>query len=261
MGRDAISMLQRTGRNMSLQRDKSVIGTCRLCGEHKQLSFEHVPPRAAFNDLPRFYPHTMQLIAHELEGAAAPEITHEPKGAGAYTLCHLCNNRCARYAIHFIAWAVALKAALDAQPTAITIATSFMMRRSRVMKQIVAMFLSANPPETGERNDGLRRYVWNAEAIGLPDRIRVHAALTRDQDARQARVTGYVNLENPSANSTFSEIAFAPLVMVMTFGAPPPDQRLVDISSLAQSDWKQQQMTRLELPVVSLRGYIPGIYS
>jgi len=94
------------------------------------------------------------------------------------------------------------------------------------------MFLSANPPKTGEVNSELRRYVWNAEAVGLPARIRVHAALTRDQSAGQAGVTGYVNLEDPSANSTFSEIAFAPRVLVMSFGAPLPDHRLVDIANV-----------------------------
>lgn len=247
--------------SMSRQQRKSVVDTCRLCGRHKQLSFEHVPPEAAFNSLPRFYPNTTQLIAHELEGGPPPEITHEPRGAGAYTLCGDCNNRCSRYAIHFIEWAAALKSSLDAEPTATAVATSFLMRRSRVMKQIVAMFLSANPPKMGEVNSELRRYVWSAEAVGLPARIRVHAALTRDQSARQAGVTGYVNLEDPSANSTFSEIAFAPLVLVMTFGTLPPDRRLVDISFLAQSSYNDRQTTTLELPVVTLPSYMPGTFA
>ena len=27
-------------------------GNCHLCGEFKELSFEHIPPKAAFNDRP-----------------------------------------------------------------------------------------------------------------------------------------------------------------------------------------------------------------
>lgn len=43
--------------------------------------------------------------------------------------------------------------------------------------EIVAKFLSANSPETGSINDGLRRCLWDAEHRGLPDGIRVLVGL------------------------------------------------------------------------------------
>jgi hypothetical protein len=46
--------------------------------------------------------------------------------------------------------------------------------RPRVIKQVVAMFLSANSPEMGRISDG-RRLRWNAEHCGLPEGIRGEA--------------------------------------------------------------------------------------
>jgi len=45
-----------------------VVDTCRLCGTRTQLTFEHVPPRGAFNDFPRWYPDTQELIDREISG-------------------------------------------------------------------------------------------------------------------------------------------------------------------------------------------------
>jgi hypothetical protein len=86
---------------------KQVIDECRLCGMIKSLTFEHVPPKAAFNHYPRFYPNTREMIDARYRGAPPPSIVEEPRGAGAYTLCGECNTkRGARYAREFMDWAV-----------------------------------------------------------------------------------------------------------------------------------------------------------
>jgi hypothetical protein len=227
----------------------------------KPLSFEHVPPRGAYNNLPRFRPHSKQWLAHMYQGGPQPAVIEEPRGAGAYTLCEQCNQRCARYAREFIEWAVFWQSALDAAPAAHQISGTPMMRRSRVMKQIVAMVLSASPPKTGRNDDGwLRRYAWNAELTGLPPDIRAYVALTREQDARQTAGGANLNTETGVA-SVYTEIAFAPFILVMTFlGSPPPDDRLVDISHFASAGYKERQHTQLTLPVLRLHGHYPGTY-
>jgi hypothetical protein len=227
----------------------------------KPLSFEHVPPRAAYNSLPRFRPDSKQWLAHMYQGGPQPAVLEEPRGAGAYTLCEPCNKRCARYALEFIEWAVFWQKTLDTVSGYRPIAGTSLVRRSRVMKQIVAMILSASPPKTGRNDDGwLRRYAWNAELTGLPPEIHAHVALTRDQDARQAAGGANLNTETGVA-SVYSEIAFAPFILVMTFmGSPPPDGRLVDISHFAAAGYKERQHTQLALPVLRLHGHYPGTY-
>jgi len=226
----------------------------------KPLYFEHVPPRGAYNNFPRFRPDARQYLAHLYQGGPAPEVIQESRGAGAYTLCEVCNKRCGRYAMEFIEWAVFWQSALDAAPLAQVLIAAPMTRRSRVMKEIVAMTLSASPPRTGRINDGLRRYVWNSELNGLSTGVRVYAALTRDKDSRQAAGGANVNTETGAA-SIFTEIAFAPFILVTSFlDSPPPDPRLVDISHLAAAGYKDREITQLTLPVLRLHGHYQGTY-
>lgn len=242
-------------------RRKQVTGECRLCGMVKNLTFEHVPPEAAFNDYPRFYPSTREMIDARYRGGPTPSIIEEPRGAGAYTLCGDCNTRRgARYAREFVEWAVFWQDVLDSEPVADLITASFRSRRSRIMKQLILMGLCSSPPKTGSINDGVRRFAYTAPATGLPSDIRVFVALTRDRDARQGGGLGKVNTETGMA-SIFSEVAFSPFISVMTLGGTPaPDQRLVDITYFAQASYSEQSTTRLTLPVLKLRDIYPGSY-
>jgi len=245
---------------MALSRDRPVIDICRLCGITKPLTFEHVTPRGAFNAFPRYYPPAQELLANQVEGTPmSGNVTLNPTGAGAYTFCEKCNNKCGRYAMHFIEWAIAWRNAMDAQRPSNYVGLTQATRRARIMKQIMSMFLSANPPGFGAINPEVRRYVKNATSIGLPPALRVFAGLTPTLDARQAAVTGYLSLHRPS--STFSEIAFAPFIITMTIGSAPPDDRLRDITFLAQSGWDDRPDTTLELPVMEFTGPIPGVFN
>src|SRR6267378_1445712 len=87
-----------------MRRSRGKVGKCHLCGTVGPLSFEHVPPKAAFNNRP--------VIAYGFDEAikAGPE---QPKGgrirqrgAGAYTLCNRCNNNTGKwYGRFFAGWA------------------------------------------------------------------------------------------------------------------------------------------------------------
>ena len=240
---------------------KHVTGECRLCGIVKTLTFEHVPPEAAFNNYPRFHPNTREMIDARYRGGPAPSTVEEPRGSGAYTLCGDCNNRRgARYAREFVDWAVFWQGALDSEPSADVITAASRCRRSRIIKQLALMGLCSSPPKTGSINDGVRRFVYTAPATGLPSDIRVFVALTRDKDARQAGGVGKLNTETGVA-SIFSEVAFAPFVSVMTLGGTPaPDQRLVDVTFFARATYNEQGTTSLTLPVLRLRDIYPGNY-
>src|SRR4051794_12882008 len=85
---------------MSSKRDQ---GPCHLCGTIDRLSFEHVPPRAAFNNRPVIEGTTLESINRDLD--ARPRGRINQRGAGAYTLCEPCNNNTGDwYADDFAAW-------------------------------------------------------------------------------------------------------------------------------------------------------------
>lgn len=201
-----------------------------------------------------------EFIEHRYRGGPAPSVVEESRGAGGYTLCARCNNRCSRYATHFIEWAVFWQTALDSDPAALLITAAPFTRRSRVMKQIAAMVLSASPPKTGEIHPDLRRFVWNTQVTGPPIGIRVFAALTRDKDARQAGGAGKLNTES-GEGSVFCEVAYAPLILVTTFGnTSAPDPRLVETTYFATAGYNDRLITDLTLPVLGLQGFYPGAY-
>ncbi len=73
---------------------KVVMGTCHICGVEGRLSFEHVPPKSAFND--------QRVLTIGYDTAINLGPYHRPsgrilqRGAGAYTLCAPCNNQTGR---------------------------------------------------------------------------------------------------------------------------------------------------------------------
>lgn len=65
---------------------------CRICREAPAtLSYEHVPPRAAFNDEPTTVYGLADWLAREEDGQMRGGRI-EQRGAGASTLCARCNN-------------------------------------------------------------------------------------------------------------------------------------------------------------------------
>lgn len=64
-------------------------GICAICGEHKKLSFEHAPPKSAFNNKPIHLVDSDQMFQENFK------YTNEAlsqKGWGQFTLCESCNN-------------------------------------------------------------------------------------------------------------------------------------------------------------------------
>lgn len=74
-------------------------GVCKLCGELKPLTFEHVPPKHAFNSFPVMYysfDEAIKIMAGadgrkpwDFEGLKGKK--HQA-GSGAYYLCRSCNS-------------------------------------------------------------------------------------------------------------------------------------------------------------------------
>ena len=79
------------------------LGVCRLCGQKGELSFEHVPPKAAYNDQTVFRMEVEKF--YELEDGQRPRGFQKRGGWGYHSLCIPCNNMTGRmYAPSFIKW-------------------------------------------------------------------------------------------------------------------------------------------------------------
>ena len=62
-------------------------GTCRICGTYGKLSFEHVPPKRAFNDHGVFEADIVKMLAGAWQPGEKPKDGHiKQMGAGALHL-------------------------------------------------------------------------------------------------------------------------------------------------------------------------------
>jgi hypothetical protein len=242
---------------------KPVFGTCHICGEHKKLSFEHVPPKAAFNRFPilrsSFEKIAMSENLDELQGKV------QQRGSGAYTLCEKCNSDTgAWYADAYARWAEQAMRLLMAARGRPSLEYPFHLHPLRVLKQVVCMFFSVNNPLFQKANPNLVRFVLNRDSQQFPPGVRIYAFYTFSNRMRSSGASGMVRGMG-SGNSVlhaFSEIAFAPFGFVMTLGdTSPPQPHFLDISSFAQfgyRDWRAG--ISIKLPVMPIYTAFPGDY-
>lgn len=192
-------------------------GICHLCGKGGLLTFEHVPPRAAFND----HPVLLATMSDYLAGDG--KRRESQRGFGAWTLCGSCNSSSgAWYAPELIRWCRTGMEVLWRVPVGareITI-TFFNVYPLRLIKQVATMFFSANPPPFHKIHEELARLILNRDQTGLPDGYDFRLTLFRGPIARQTGVVGIFNVD-AGRIETVSEIARPPFAYNLFFDGAP----------------------------------------
>jgi hypothetical protein len=237
---------------------------CHICGEVTQLSFEHVPPHAAFNDRPLLHAHIKKLFRGITDLDSLSGKVHQ-KGAGGYTLCERCNNQTGHwYGSAFVEWAYQGMQIVQGTKCAPSLIYNFHIFPLRIIKQVVCMFFSANSPHFRDSHLELVKFVLDRDARYLPSYARVYAFYTLGDRSRSAGVTGLLKGVNEFGGSiksfTFSEVTFPPFGFLMTLESPTPDDRLLDISEFshfAYSDWRTVSM---KLPIMPIYTPYPSDY-
>jgi hypothetical protein len=243
-----------------MARRRKKLGICQICGIDGELSFEHVPPRSAFNNHPVFVPHFNALIENlDLDFRKVKGKIYQ-LGAGAHTLCEKCNSITgAWYGDAFIDWAYQAARILKYTEGKASLYYQFRIFPLRVIKQIVCMFFSANGPNFREAHPDLVKFVLNKETKYIKPEIRIYTYYNLTGYSRQSGVAGLIKV-NENRYHIYSEIAFFPLGYLMTLESEVPDNRPVDISFFANysyNDWKEFS---LRLPVLPINTYLPGDY-
>jgi hypothetical protein len=237
------------------------IGICHICGNSDELSFEHSPPKKAFNDSPLFYAEIESLINGEVEN---PRGKIQQRGAGAYTLCERCNNLSGKwYGGAFVEMAKQGMIYLQSARASGRVYLSFAIYPLRVIKQVVCMLMSANAPSFQRVQPELARFVLNRDAKHIPDHIRIYTCFTASDRSRSSGVSAiFSQSQSGSFNAyTISEVTFPPFGFVATFECKIHDDRLVDITHFADNfDYDDRHAAWLLLPVLPIFTYRPGDY-
>lgn len=243
-----------------MTRAKKKTGTCCICGKEGKLSFEHVPPRSAFNNHPVLVANIKELIGNrDGEFRSVKGKVHQ-LGAGDYTLCEKCNNDTgAWYGSAFADWAYQAFRILTFAKGEPSLYYHFRIFPLRIIKQIICMFFSSNGPDFRTVHPDLVKFVLDREAMHLKPSIRIYSYYNLAPVSRQSGVASLLNVEK-QRGYTFSEIAYIPLGYIMTSESDVPDKRPVDISFFANYGYNDWREFSLQLPVLPVYTYFPADY-
>ena len=230
---------------------KKLSGICQICGFEKELTFEHIPPKKAFNDAPTL----VHLASVEHLSSLPPNTTPFPgnskvlkKGFGSYTLCEECNSYIGgTYGKYYVDFARQIYESIESRKKIMGkfAQISITFRPARVLKQIIAMFASiyANTGRVfGEDHPKLKDLLLNKDALWLPSSHSYYLYFLASGSARFVTNALVVAGQEPSLEllrimqekiqrgETISEFAFGFLGFVWARGAD--SRQVVDRTGL-----------------------------
>jgi hypothetical protein len=241
-------------------------GLCHLCGTSGPLTFEHVPPRSAFNDRRVLEADIHKLMRSDLlEDLKNPQGKINQRGSGKYTLCPRCNNDTGGwYGAAYVEFAHGLFGFCHMVQPQQFLELRCLIKPLNVFKQMLVMFCSASPPSFAKKRPQLVRYLLNRESVDCDDLrdMRLFISLfdlNNSNSTRQAGITGRIDVRS-SKPDVYSEISFPPFNLVMSLSGTNPDPRLFDISWFAQYRLNHRQEVKLRLHNLAVNTYFPGDY-
>jgi hypothetical protein len=234
---------------------KSRPGTCVLCERNTHLTYEHVPPRAAFNR------GTVTVSPH---GLGAEEAWQPPGtkirgkqvqgGVGYYALCASCNNFLGTHYVRAYAdwtWQLAhLQPVRDGR-----LLLHFQLKPLNILKQILAMFCVVNASYRG-LHERVRHFILNPCSQQLPDDIRVFAYCCFGKRVRIHDLMAKCSLSS-SDMRLYSEISMSPLGVALEVQGQKPDPRIMEITYFKEFPFDAQIERHMNVPNLAVESPLP----
>lgn len=229
-------------------RRKPPMGYCHICGEYCELSFEHVPPRAAFNNRRVVKVKLEEVISLGPDAKVNGPI--QQKGAGSYALCHKCNNLTGHwYGRRFVDWCyqgMDILIRSKGKPSLLYLNYLFPLA---ILKQIITMFLAATNYRFAQANPALTHFVLNREEKYLPPQYRFFTYYNIEGMFRSTGISVRLDV-NTGRTIIMNEISFPPFGYLLTLDSDPPDKRLFEITFFSQYSYNEFAVMSLQLPVL-----------
>lgn len=236
-------------------------GICRICGEFKYLTYEHIPPRGAGNDRRITYESFQNVILEQKPSTSQ-------NGMKQHSLCAGCNNSTGSwYGPAFIEWTREGKELLDKLKVPDMFYLPFHLKPLNVVKQTIVMALALLEDDRIEYYDELRRFILNKSQKYLPDELRVYVYLTRSPTPRFANVEGVIFQRDTGAiEYVNAEIALPPFGYCITSTHRKGQKTLAehkglcDISWFSEFDYNAWTTIYLNLPLKAVSTPFPLDY-
>ena len=200
-------------------------GKCALCGRECTLSFEHIPPRSAFNSTPARPVCGMDILT-DREKERMPWDTeglrfeNQQKGMGKYSLCESCNNNTGTwYGDAYVTFSHIAHMALKNRTAEDLNGIGFHeIYPLRFIKQILSMFCSINDPELPNL-EPIRKFVSDKYAVGLDKtKYKLCMYFTESNLIKHAGLSFVMKtIENKIELMAMSEITAYPFGFILYF--------------------------------------------
>jgi hypothetical protein len=240
-----------------MARRKMQRGICRLCGNEGDLTFEHVPPQKAFNNLRTISLSWEQMLRLGPDAPLTGKVTQG--GVGMYTLCPKCNNNTGDwYARALVKWCYRGMEILERSGRN---ANAFHMRNAyplRVFKEILVMFCSVNPGLTNKQ-PWLRKLLLDTHSRVWNETWRLFLYFNIEGKLRYSGTSGSFDLET-GRMSVMSEINYPPFGYVLVMSGSAPDDRLTDITQLVRYGYHERAELVLPMSLLPTHSKYSGDY-
>jgi hypothetical protein len=240
-------------------------GECRICGRMGKLSYEHVPTGAAFNQNKAFMYFGKDVIGAENFPWDFSNIKGRQlqKGIGFNTLCIKCNNNTGHlYGNAFVEFIYQgyrqtyNKAYRSGDIVNVEFRDIYPLR---IIKQIVTMFFSVNPPGLSKIHPELVKFVLDKWCRELSlDKFGFYVFVLRGSILRYIGITGILNSDG--STRILSEISAPPFGYVFEI-EPKGKANYCDLTSFGNNYKYDDKVTiRIDVPVLEVNSYFPADY-
>lgn len=211
-------------------------GKCFLCSKYGELTFEHTPPKAAFNDQP-IYIQKHEHLFNENSPVYGKSMRSN-RGAGSYSLCKTCNNNIGTWYSNDYSEFVKQGVRYFQKKTVVNRVNnlSFEIKPLNVLKQILVMFVTIDHMGYLNRDKELVNFLLEKENQNLPEKYGIYIYNTI---SNKHRMMG-IQFNNLNGFSTHSEITFNPFGYVLTIDSLPPSKEQVNIANFNKFQFNQQ---------------------
>jgi len=251
-------------------RRKNIQGKCRICGKIGSLSYEHVPPRKAFNSNKAFIYMGEEILKQDSLGFPweLPKLKGKQlqRGIGGYTLCGKCNNDTGAYYgdafVDFIRKGYRgthNKKYINNSWATITLDEIYPLR---IIKQIMAMFFSINTPNLSDAHEELREFVLSKEKRGISEKdFGFYLYILRGIILKRLGIIVIGNIySDPFKSRVVSELSTPPFGLVLEF-QPKEKSGFCDITFFTNEfDYDQKSTIKLKIPVYESNSWFPLDY-
>ena len=235
------------------------IGVCAICGLTKKLTFEHYPPKAAFNENPvliKDHRHINPAEAH-LYGKSM----RSNRGMGGYKLCATCNNNTGTwYAKEYIDVVTKSSPIIANAHDSQRVQFSIQLKPLNFLKQVLTFHLCADKA-TGivRKYVSENNFILDKSAKDLSEKIKIYMYATNSVTHRFMGISTVFTGDINNIGS-YSEFNFHPFGFLLALDSPPPEQLMKDITYFKEFDFNQNENIEFSLPILSTNRGMIGTY-